>query len=93
MLFSQAYQDQFEDMLAMEHQELSRGKQHTTDQGSCGSRLVVWAQEAQVRWDHLYARQQEQLQRIGVPCFYVTKDPTQLRKQQKVFDVLAGLLE
>lgn len=45
------------------------------------------------KWDSLYARQQERLQQLGVPCFFATQDPAHLRKQQRVFDVLSGLLE
>lgn len=45
------------------------------------------------RWDSLYALQQERLQQLGVPCFFATEDPAHIRKQQRVFDVLSGLLE
>lgn len=45
------------------------------------------------KWDSLYARQQERLQQLGVPCFFATQDPGHVRKQQRVFDVLSGLLE
>jgi len=55
--------------------------------------LQQYDKKALQKWDSLYARQQERLQQLGVPCFFATQDPAHVRKQQRVFDVLSGLLE
>ncbi|PWN34816.1 uncharacterized protein FA14DRAFT_122309, partial [Meira miltonrushii] len=75
-------------------------QQDEMEQSLANQRQKVPANESQQfdksilqKWDSLYARQQERLQQLGVPCFFATQDPAHLRKQQRVFDVLSGLLE
>jgi sulfite reductase beta subunit-like hemoprotein len=84
---TQSDQDNFEEQLAEERKSLLQLK--TRDEGQ----VARWNRQALARWDGLYARQQERLQMLGVPCFYATRDPGQIRKQQRVFDVLSALLE
>jgi hypothetical protein len=55
--------------------------------------LTSWDKEALQRWDMLHQEQQKKLQSWQVPCFFETRDPALLKKQQRVFDVLYGLLE
>jgi hypothetical protein len=55
--------------------------------------LTAWDKEALKRWDMLHQEQQKMLQSWQVPCFFETHDAAHLKKQERVFDVLYGLLE
>lgn len=55
--------------------------------------LAAWDREALRRWDSLHQEQQKSLQSWNVPCFFETKEPAHLKKQERVFDVLHALLE
>lgn len=77
-------------MLAKEREQLVRS---TQGQASRSDQLQQWDRQALARWDGVYGRQQERLQQLGVPCFFATRDPAHVRRQQRVFDVLAGLLD
>ncbi|BGP56203.1 hypothetical protein JCM8202_002094 [Rhodotorula sphaerocarpa] len=56
-------------------------------------RLREWDRALQTRWTKLQAEQQERLQAMGVPTFQKTTDPTLLRRQERLVDVLVGFLE
>lgn len=99
----QSRQDELEQELAREHEKLTirspsgdGGDTHATsqeEQQQPRGAIHAWAQDALARWDRLYSAQQQRLQAMGVPCFFVTSEPGHLRRQERVFDVLAGLLE
>jgi len=41
-----------------------------------------------VGWDSLIEKQQSTLEKLGFPTMYVTKDPTERARQQKIIDVI-----
>ncbi|KAM0791920.1 hypothetical protein ACM66B_004174 [Microbotryomycetes sp. NB124-2] len=57
------------------------------------SKLRLWDKSALARWQKLHAEQQSELQQLGVPTFYRTKDAIILKKQARVLNVLLGFLE
>ncbi|BGP10648.1 hypothetical protein JCM10049v2_006540 [Rhodotorula toruloides] len=56
-------------------------------------RLREWDRRLLVRWAQLQGEQQEKLRALGVPTFQQTTDPTLLKRQERVIDVLVGFLE
>lgn len=88
LLKLKADQDAVEDKLAAQRREMAKRKPTPT-----ANQLREWDLDALIRWDALYTQQQKGLEAMGVPCFYVTKDQGQRKKQERVFQVLAGLLE
>ncbi|TNY18212.1 hypothetical protein DMC30DRAFT_403737, partial [Rhodotorula diobovata] len=57
------------------------------------SKLREWDRAAVQKWTALQAKQQEQLQALGVPTFQKTGDPTVRKRQERVMSVLVGFLE
>jgi len=55
--------------------------------------LTRWAHKSLERWDNVTSQQQERLESLGVPCFFKTKEQAAIRKQERIFGVLLGLLE
>lgn len=88
LLKLKADQDTVEDKLAAQRRDVARRKPTPTV-----NQLREWDLDALIKWDALYTQQQKRLEAMGVPCFYVTKDQGQRKKQERVFQVLAGLLE
>ncbi|BGP26962.1 aldo-keto reductase [Rhodotorula toruloides] len=56
-------------------------------------RLREWDRRLLVRWAQVQSEQQEKLRALGVPTFQQTTDPTLLKRQERVIDVLVGFLE
>ncbi|ORY77606.1 hypothetical protein BCR35DRAFT_305361 [Leucosporidium creatinivorum] len=57
------------------------------------SKLRLWDREALARWKKLQGDQQVQLQELGVPTFYRTRNESALKKQERVMSVLLGFLD
>ncbi|PWN88183.1 hypothetical protein FA10DRAFT_303172 [Acaromyces ingoldii] len=88
LLKLKADQDSVEEKLASHREEMLKRRPAPTR-----NQLREWDLKALNRWDEVYTEQQQRLERLGVPGFYVTKDQGQRKKQERVFQILAGLLE
>ncbi|GAA5958484.1 hypothetical protein JCM8115_002480 [Rhodotorula mucilaginosa] len=56
-------------------------------------KLREWDRALQTRWVKLQHEQQEQLKSLGVPTFHRTTEPTLLKRQERLIEVLVGFLE
>ncbi|GAA5865548.1 hypothetical protein JCM3774_002047 [Rhodotorula dairenensis] len=56
-------------------------------------RLREWDRALQTRWLKLQHEQQDQLRSLGVPTFHRTTEPTLLKRQERLIEVLVGFLE
>ncbi|KDN40880.1 hypothetical protein K437DRAFT_227106, partial [Tilletiaria anomala UBC 951] len=45
------------------------------------------------RWDELRSSQQKHLQELGVPCFFCSTHKADIARQERVMQLLGGLLE
>lgn len=45
-----------------------------------------------VAWDALIERQQESLEKLGFPAMYVTSNPAERTKQQRIIQVILNAL-
>ncbi|GAA5988922.1 hypothetical protein JCM10908_006231 [Rhodotorula pacifica] len=56
-------------------------------------KLREWDRALQIRWVKLQHEQQEALRALGVPTFHRTTEPTILKRQERIIEVLVGFLE
>ncbi|GAA5974341.1 hypothetical protein JCM11641_006747 [Rhodosporidiobolus odoratus] len=52
-----------------------------------------WDRATMKKWAQLQGQQQEKLRALGIPTFQRTSDPTLLKRQERVLNVLVGFLE
>ncbi|GAA6059718.1 hypothetical protein JCM10212_000246 [Sporobolomyces blumeae] len=56
-------------------------------------KLKEWDRSTLKKWEKLQTLQQTNLQALGIPTFQPTRDPTILKRQERVMKVLVGFIE